>query len=61
MMEVRKKSGYGLFGIARSYELEGKQAEAQKAYRDFLDAWANADDDRPRVRHAREWLAENSS
>jgi tetratricopeptide (TPR) repeat protein len=61
MMEVRKKSGYGLFGIARSYELEGKQAEARTAYRDFLDAWANADDDRPRVQHARDWLAANTT
>ena len=60
MLEMRNKSGYGLFGIARSYELEGNAAEARTAYRQFLDAWASADEDRPRVRHARDWLSANA-
>ena len=61
LLERRKKSGYGLFGIARSYELEGNAAEARTAYQRFLDAWANADDDQPQVRHARNWLSANTT
>ena len=61
VLEMRNNSGYGLYGIARSYELEGNVAEALTAYRHFLDAWTSADDDRPRVRHARGWLSANAS
>jgi tetratricopeptide (TPR) repeat protein len=57
--EMRKHSGYGLFGIAKAYELEGKHDLARTAYTEFLERWASADDDRPRVVHARQWLAAN--
>ena len=59
VISMRNHSGYGLFGIAKAYEMEGDSDNARKAYEIFLESWASADDDRPRVVHAREWLAAN--
>lgn len=55
----RPNSGYALFGIARSFDLEGDADEARSAYRRFLDAWASADADAPRKQHAEAWLTAN--
>jgi tetratricopeptide (TPR) repeat protein len=39
----RPHSGFALYGIATSWEKQGKHADAVKAYREFLDAWSHAD------------------
>jgi tetratricopeptide (TPR) repeat protein len=39
----RPHSGFALYGIATSWEKQGKHAEAVKAYREFLEAWSHAD------------------
>lgn len=59
LLARRPNSGYALFGVARSFELEGDNAEARSAYRRFLDAWASADAEAPRRQHAEAWLAAN--
>ncbi|MGH9446556.1 MAG: hypothetical protein ACRD3O_12625, partial [Terriglobia bacterium] len=42
-LRIRPQSGFALFGIARSYGLEGRTGAAIRAYEAFLDAWTNAD------------------
>ncbi|MEJ2273159.1 MAG: hypothetical protein P8Y01_01055 [Woeseiaceae bacterium] len=59
LLEARNNSGYGPNGIARGCELEGNTAEARTADENFLEAWASADKDRPRVQHAQDLLAAN--
>src|SRR5947209_1919236 len=39
----RPHYGFALYGIATAWEKQGKHVEAVKAYREFLDAWSNAD------------------
>jgi tetratricopeptide (TPR) repeat protein len=56
-LRARPKSGFALYGIARSYALQGRVAEATAAYHQFLAAWQYADPDLPQVRSAKEWLA----
>jgi len=56
VLEERPKSGFGLYGIALAYEKQGDREKAAQAYRDFLDAWKNADADLPRVQAARTFL-----
>lgn len=53
----RPKSGFGLYGEARSSEAAGKMARAREEYADFLTAWKNADQALPELAHAREYLA----
>ena len=60
LLDSRPNSGYALFGIARSLELEGDIDKTRSAYRRFLDAWASADTDAPRKQHAEAWLAANA-
>lgn len=56
-LAARPRSGFALFGIARSAEGAGETVAAVAAYRDFLRAWRLADRDRPEIRHARGYLA----
>ncbi len=56
VLEERPKSGFGLYGIALAYEKQGDREKAAQAYRDFLDAWKNADPDLPQVQAARRFL-----
>lgn len=58
VLEERPKSGFGLYGIALAYEKQGDREKAIQAYRDFLDAWKNADPDRAQVQAARRFLAQ---
>jgi tetratricopeptide (TPR) repeat protein len=60
-LRVRPKSGFALFGIARSYELQGREREATQAYEHFLAAWQRADQDLPQVRMAKEWIAKRTT
>jgi tetratricopeptide (TPR) repeat protein len=52
-LRERRRSGFGLYGIALAWDREGNRAEAAKAYREFLEAWKNADSDLAMVRAAR--------
>jgi tetratricopeptide (TPR) repeat protein len=54
---LRPKSGFALFGIARSYELQGRPSDATQAYKEFLAAWPHADQNLPQVQRAKEWIA----
>jgi tetratricopeptide (TPR) repeat protein len=51
-LHERPHSGFALYGIALAWDREGNNAEAAKAYREFLDAWKNADRDRPQIQAA---------
>jgi len=53
----RPRSGFALFGLARSAEGSGDTAEAVRQYRAFLDAWTSADRDLAMVVHAREFVS----
>jgi tetratricopeptide (TPR) repeat protein len=59
LLEKRKKSGFALFGLARTHELAGRPADARSAYRDFLASWSSADAGLEQRRHAENWLAAN--
>lgn len=60
-LRLRPKSGFALFGIARSYGLEGSVPEATHAYKTFLAAWRYADRNLPQVRTAEAWLTSHGS
>ena len=61
VLEERPKSGFGLYGIALAYEKQGDREKAARAYRDFLDAWKNADPDLPQVQAARRFLSKDGA
>jgi tetratricopeptide (TPR) repeat protein len=44
-------------GVARAYALEGDQANARKAYEEFLATWKDADPDIPILRSANDEFA----
>ena len=44
--------GPALLGLGRAYRLQGDMPRARKAYKDFLDAWENAERDIPILREA---------
>jgi tetratricopeptide (TPR) repeat protein len=52
----RPKSGFGLYGEARSSESAGNTAQALTEYAAFGKAWQSADSDLPEVQHAHEYL-----
>jgi tetratricopeptide (TPR) repeat protein len=56
VMERRPRSGWALYGIALAWDKQRKQPEAASAYREFLDAWSNADSDLAQVKAARAYL-----
>jgi hypothetical protein len=56
-LKERPKSGYALYGIARSYELAGDAPKATAGYKDFLASWQYADPDLPEIKKAKAWLA----
>jgi hypothetical protein len=43
--------------VARAYALEGDQANARKAYEEFLATWKDADPDIPILRSANDEFA----
>ena len=57
VLEDRPHSGWALYGIARAWREEGNRAEAMKAFREFLAAWAQADPDLEQLKDARAYLA----
>jgi tetratricopeptide (TPR) repeat protein len=52
----RPKSGFPLFGMARSSEAGGDHATAAREYAQFVDAWKEGNPDLPQMTHAREFL-----
>jgi hypothetical protein len=53
-LTIRPRSGFALYGIALSDEGAGKSEAAAKEYREFLNAWKDADPDLPQLARARE-------
>src|SRR5215472_6651250 len=45
-----------IYGIAQAAQASGDQQIAQQRYQEFLTLWKNADDDRPQVATAKEFL-----
>jgi tetratricopeptide (TPR) repeat protein len=58
-LRLRPNSGHALYGIAQSYAMAGNKAEAEKAYRVFLQSWREADESLPQVQQAKVWLKAN--
>ena len=56
VLKQRPNAGMPLYGIARSYALEGDTKNARKAYEAFLAAWSEADDNLIQVSMASDWL-----
>ena len=59
-LEDRPKSGFPLYGLATLAEKSGDVPRTQAAYREFLDAWKNADPQLPEIEHAHHWLDAHS-
>jgi tetratricopeptide (TPR) repeat protein len=57
-LHERPHSGFALYGIGLAWDREGNRAEAGKAYREFLEAWRNADRDLPEIQAAESRLKE---
>jgi tetratricopeptide (TPR) repeat protein len=55
----RPHSGFALYGIALAWDKQGDKQQAAKAYREFLDAWSQADPDLPQIKLAKEYLSAN--
>jgi tetratricopeptide (TPR) repeat protein len=53
----RPRSGFALYGIALAWDKEGNREQAAKAYRVFLEAWAQADAGLAPVKAAQAYLA----
>lgn len=53
----RPKSGFPLYGMARSSEAAGDSATARAEYTKFIDAWKNGDSEASEMAHAREYLS----
>lgn len=60
-LRQRPRSGFALYGLARSYDAENNRAETSRAYREFLAAWADADATLPQITAARRWLSQHSN
>jgi tetratricopeptide (TPR) repeat protein len=53
----RPKSGFPLYGMARSSEAAGDAAKAHAEYAEFEEAWKRGDAGMPEMAHAREYMA----
>jgi tetratricopeptide (TPR) repeat protein len=56
-LKERPKSGYGLYGMARSSEAAGNTVTARSEYGQFLEAWKNGDASNPELAWARNYIA----
>ncbi len=59
-LKERPKSGFGLYGMARSSEAAGNATVAREEYARFLEVWKNGDSSNPEVAHARHYLGSSS-
>ncbi len=57
----RPRSGFALYGIARTSELAGDAKSATAEYAEFLTAWKNADPVLTQVTHAQTYIATHSA
>ena len=57
----RPKSGFPLYGMARSSEAAGDSATARSEYANFVEAWKNGDPEASEMAHARQYLAEQKT
>ncbi len=53
----RPKSGFPLYGMARSSEAAGDAAKARAEYAEFEEAWKRGDAGMPEMAHAREYMS----
>ncbi len=53
----RPKSGFPLYGMARSSEAAGDAAKARTEYAEFAEVWKRGDPEMPEMAHAREYMA----
>jgi tetratricopeptide (TPR) repeat protein len=53
----RPKSGFPLYGMARSSEAAGDPAKAKAEYAEFVEAWKRGDATMPEIAHAHEYIA----
>ncbi|MEO6983514.1 MAG: hypothetical protein ABI072_10430, partial [Edaphobacter sp.] len=53
----RPKSGFGLYGEARSSEAAGDAVKARAEYAEFVEAWKDCDPGIEEMAHARDYLA----
>jgi tetratricopeptide (TPR) repeat protein len=56
-LKERPKSGFGLYGMARSSEAAGNTLVARGEYARFLEAWKNGDSTNPELTRARNYMA----
>lgn len=54
----RPNTGFALYGLARTKEMQGDKAGAQEGYAAFLKAWAHADAELTEVAHAKQFMSE---
>lgn len=59
LLKLRPNSGFAYLGMARVYAGEGNKAKASESYRQFLNAWKNADKGLPQVAEAEGYLRNN--
>jgi tetratricopeptide (TPR) repeat protein len=59
-LRERPKSGFGLYGMARSSEAAGNATVAREEYARFLQAWKSGDSSNPEVAHAQQYLGSTS-
>ena len=57
----RPKSGFPLYGMARSSEAAGDSATARTEYANFVEAWKNGDPEASEMAHARQYLAQQKT
>jgi len=60
VLRQRPRSGFALYGIARTFEAQNDRGKTARAYRAFLDAWPDANQALPQVTAARQWLAHHA-
>ncbi len=53
----RPKSGFPLYGMARSSEAAGDSSTARAEYAKFVDAWKHSDPEASQMAHAQQYLA----
>jgi tetratricopeptide (TPR) repeat protein len=59
-LKERPKSGFGLYGMARSSEAAGNATIAREEYARFLEAWKNGDSSNPELAHAQQYMGSSS-
>lgn len=58
-LKLRPNSGFAFLGMARTFVKSGNKSKAAEHYRQFLNAWKNADKNLPQIQEATVWLKNN--